>query len=55
MDVESGEPQHDGEEDCRYKIEFTFDCDVRVAITIYYFATEEMSGGQAVWVDTYER
>lgn len=30
-----------------YNLEFTFDTDVRVAITIYYFATEEISNGQA--------
>ncbi|CAH1795065.1 unnamed protein product [Owenia fusiformis] len=29
-----------------YNIEFTFDTDVRCAITVYYFATEEMSNGQ---------
>ncbi len=33
-----------------YNLEFTFDTDVRVAITIYYFATEEISNGQATWV-----
>ena len=33
-----------------YNIEFTFDTDVRCAITIYYFATEEISSGQAVYV-----
>lgn len=27
----------------RYNIEFTFDCDVRCAITIYYFCTEEVT------------
>lgn len=26
-----------------YNIEFTFDCDVKCAVTIYYFATEEIS------------
>ncbi len=31
-----------------YNIEFTFDTDVRVAITILYFATEEITNGQAV-------
>ena len=31
-----------------YNIEFTFDTDVRCVITIYYFATEEISNGQAV-------
>ena len=32
----------------QYNIEFTFDTDVRCAITVYYFATEEISNGQAV-------
>ncbi|XP_076661261.1 mahogunin ring finger 1 isoform X1 [Halictus rubicundus] len=27
----------------RYNIEFTFDCDVRCAITLYYFCTEEVT------------
>lgn len=27
----------------RFNIEFTFDCDVRCAITIYYFCTEEVT------------
>jgi len=27
----------------RFNIEFVFDCDVRCAITIYYFCTEEVS------------
>lgn len=27
----------------KYNIEFTFDCDVRCAITIYYFCTEEVT------------
>ena len=36
-----------------YNIEFTFDTDVRCAITIYYFATEEISSGQAVYVFVY--
>ena len=27
----------------RYNVEFTFDTDVKVAITIHYFATEEVS------------
>ena len=31
-----------------YNIEFTFDCDVRCAITIYYFASEDISNGQLV-------
>jgi hypothetical protein len=32
----------------RYNIEFTFDSDVKCAITIYYFATEEMANKQAM-------
>jgi len=32
----------------KYNIEFTFDTDVKCAITIYYFATEEISNKQAV-------
>lgn len=41
----------DGEQasSTRYNIEFTFDTDVRVAITIFYFATEEISNGQAIY------
>lgn len=27
----------------RFNIEFTFDCDVRCAITVYYFCTEEIT------------
>jgi len=34
----------------RYNIEFTFDCDVKCAITIYYFAMEEIVNKQAVYV-----
>jgi len=33
-----------------YNIEFTFDSDVKCAITIYYFATEEIVNKQAVYV-----
>ena len=32
----------------RYNIEFTFDSDVRCAITVYYFATEEVVNKQLV-------
>ena len=32
----------------KYNLEFTFDSDVRCAITIYYFATEEFRDGQMV-------
>ncbi len=44
------EPDEEGEtkDPTHYNIEFTFDTDVRVAITIYYFATEEITNGQAV-------
>ena len=31
-----------------YNVEFTFDSDVKCAITIYYFATEEITNKQAV-------
>ena len=31
-----------------YSIEFTFDTDVNIAITIYYFAMEELLSGRAV-------
>ncbi|XP_014663747.1 PREDICTED: probable E3 ubiquitin-protein ligase MGRN1 [Priapulus caudatus] len=37
------------EPNTRYNIEFTFDCDVRCAITIYYFATEELANGMVVY------
>jgi hypothetical protein len=30
----------------RYNIEFVFDSDVKCAITIHYFATEEFNNGQ---------
>ncbi|CAI9735227.1 E3 ubiquitin-protein ligase MGRN1-like [Octopus vulgaris] len=33
----------------RYNIEFTFDSDVKCAITIYYFAMEEINNGQLVY------
>lgn len=35
----------------RYNIEFTFDTDVKCAITIYYFAKEEISNKQAMYDD----
>eukprot|EP00062_Callorhinchus_milii_P027145 gi/632990101/ref/XP_007884001.1/ PREDICTED: RING finger protein 157 [Callorhinchus milii] len=42
-----------GEEDPRprlcYNVEFTFDADARVAITIYYQATEEFQSGCAIY------
>ncbi|XP_033299103.1 probable E3 ubiquitin-protein ligase MGRN1 isoform X1 [Bombus bifarius] len=34
----------------RYNIEFTFDCDVRCAITIYYFCTEEITTKGATYI-----
>jgi len=34
----------------RYNIEFTFDSDVKCAITICYFATEEIVNKQATYV-----
>ncbi|CAH0554419.1 unnamed protein product [Brassicogethes aeneus] len=33
-----------------FNIEFTFDCDVRCAITIYYFCTEEMTPNGVMYV-----
>ncbi|XP_015607438.1 E3 ubiquitin ligase Rnf157 isoform X2 [Cephus cinctus] len=33
----------------RFNIEFTFDCDVRCAITIYYFCTEDVSANGVVY------
>lgn len=33
-----------------YNIEFTFDADTQVAITIYYQASEEFQNGMPVWV-----
>jgi len=47
LDKPEGEPQKTSS--TRYNIEFTFDTDVRVAITIYYFAAEEISNGQATY------
>lgn len=32
----------------RYNLEFTFDSDVKCAITVYYFAAEDISNGQIV-------
>jgi len=40
----------DSMEPTRYNIEFTFDSDVKCAITIYYFATEEIANKQAVYM-----
>lgn len=33
-----------------FNIEFTFDCDVRCAITIYYFCTEEYTPNGVTYV-----
>lgn len=33
-----------------YNIEFTFDCDVRCAITVFYFCTEEITPTGVVYV-----
>ncbi|CAN7945288.1 unnamed protein product, partial [Ixodes hexagonus] len=33
---------------CRYNIEFTFDSDVRCAITIHYFCTEDITANGIV-------
>jgi len=38
----------------RYNIEFTFDSDVKCAIKIYYFATEEIVNKQAMCVSLTE-
>ncbi|XP_046744537.1 probable E3 ubiquitin-protein ligase MGRN1 isoform X1 [Diprion similis] len=34
----------------RFNIEFTFDCDVRCAITIYYFCTEDVTANGVVYI-----
>lgn len=34
----------------RFNIEFTFDCDVRCAITIYYFCTEEVTSKGVIYI-----
>lgn len=46
---EETEGNSDDQDQPKYNIEFTFDTDVRVAITVYYFATEEISNGQAIY------
>lgn len=33
-----------------FNIEFTFDCDVRCGITIYYFCTEEYTSNGVTYV-----
>ena len=47
---EDAETDQEPDIPARFNIEFTFDTDVRVAITIYYFASEEISNGQAMCV-----
>ncbi|XP_012265727.1 E3 ubiquitin ligase RNF157 isoform X3 [Athalia rosae] len=47
--------KHYGDGDADYKpskfnIEFTFDCDVRCAITIYYFCTEDVTANGVVYI-----
>ena len=32
----------------RYSIEFVFDSEAKTAITVYFFATEEVTGGRVV-------
>lgn len=44
------EGEQAGPETKQYNIEFTFDCDVRVSITLYYFCTEEVVGGSLTLV-----
>lgn len=34
--------------DNKYNIEFTFDCDSKCAITLYYFCTEEVTNSGLV-------
>jgi len=46
---EAGRIKPDGDvAPSHYNVEFTFDADVKCAITIYYFATEEITNKQAV-------
>lgn len=40
--------EENGKQKVLYSLEFTFDADARVAITIYCQATEEFVGGMAV-------
>lgn len=40
--------EENGKRKALYSLEFTFDADARVAITIYCQATEEIVGGMAV-------
>lgn len=44
--------QSDGNDQIKgcYNVEFTFDTDVKCAITIFYFATEEIVNKQAMCV-----
>jgi hypothetical protein len=36
-------------DECPHSVEFTFDAEARTAITIYFFAREEIQGGHAVY------
>eukprot|EP00058_Branchiostoma_floridae_P021670 XP_002607160.1 hypothetical protein BRAFLDRAFT_118649 [Branchiostoma floridae] len=54
--IDDPEPEEEGEEEDeeketspKYNVEFTFDTDVKVGITIHYFATEEIINGLAVY------
>ncbi|XP_078611373.1 uncharacterized protein LOC144881888 isoform X2 [Branchiostoma floridae x Branchiostoma japonicum] len=54
--IDDPEPEEEGEEEDeeketspKYNVEFTFDTDVKVGITIHYFATEEIVNGLAVY------
>ncbi|CAG2194848.1 E3 ubiquitin-protein ligase MGRN1,Probable E3 ubiquitin-protein ligase MGRN1,E3 ubiquitin ligase RNF157,E3 ubiquitin ligase Rnf157 [Mytilus edulis] len=46
--VDEAEVEDDQKTTNRYNVEFVFDSDVKCAITIYYFATEEFNNGQLV-------
>ena len=43
--VNSNTNNTEADDEHKYNLQFTFDTDVRCAITVYYFATEEISGG----------
>lgn len=43
MRAEGGKADGDLIKPTGFNIEFTFDCDARTAITIYYFASEEFT------------
>ncbi|XP_052071331.1 probable E3 ubiquitin-protein ligase MGRN1 [Mytilus californianus] len=46
--VDEAEVEDDQKTTNKYNVEFVFDSDVKCAITIYYFATEEFNNGQLV-------